>query len=224
MKRVLGDAIERVEAVPGGFYVRPAIVEVDAQEGTVLQETFAPILYVLRYRDLDEAIALNNAVPQGLSLVDLHQRPARGRAVPVGGRVRLRHRQRQHRPVGRRDRRRVRRREGNRRRARKRLGQLARLHAAPDQHHQLRRQTCRSPRASASTSPHRASLLVGDHRRPARRRNSCFHGLELVAARAAARSDSPGRRRSRARAPAAAARPSRLPRRSRSGRGRGRGR
>jgi aldehyde dehydrogenase (NAD+) len=67
MRRVLGDRIEQVEAAPGGFYVRPAIVEAAAQEGTVLQETFAPILYVLRYRDLDEAIALNNSVPQGLS-------------------------------------------------------------------------------------------------------------------------------------------------------------
>ena len=67
MKAVLGDAIERVEAVAGGFYVRPAIVEMDGQSGSVLKETFAPILYVLRYRDLDEAIALNNAVPQGLS-------------------------------------------------------------------------------------------------------------------------------------------------------------
>jgi aldehyde dehydrogenase (NAD+) len=67
MKKVLVDKIERVDAVPGGFYVRPAIVEVPAQEGTVLQETFAPILYVLRYRDFDEAIALNNSVPQGLS-------------------------------------------------------------------------------------------------------------------------------------------------------------
>jgi aldehyde dehydrogenase (NAD+) len=67
MKRVLGDRIERVAAVQGGFYVRPTILEVDAQEGTVLQETFAPILYVLRYRDLGEAMALNNSVPQGLS-------------------------------------------------------------------------------------------------------------------------------------------------------------
>jgi aldehyde dehydrogenase (NAD+) len=67
MKRVLGDGIERVDGVPGGFYVRPAIVEVEEQAGTVLQETFAPILYVLRYRSLDEAIAINNAVPQGLS-------------------------------------------------------------------------------------------------------------------------------------------------------------
>ena len=38
-----------------------------AQTGIVAKETFAPILYVLRYRDLDEAIALHNAVPQGLS-------------------------------------------------------------------------------------------------------------------------------------------------------------
>ena len=67
MRTVLGDTIERVEAVAGGYYVRPSIVEVDAQAGTVLQETFAPILYVLRYRDLDEAIALQNEVVQGLS-------------------------------------------------------------------------------------------------------------------------------------------------------------
>ena len=67
MKEVLGGGIERVDAVPGGFYVRPAIVDMKAQEGTMLKETFAPILYVLRYRELEQAIALNNAVPQGLS-------------------------------------------------------------------------------------------------------------------------------------------------------------
>ena len=67
MHGVLGDRIERVDAVSGGFYVRPAIVEESAQEGTVLKETFAPILYVLRYRDFDDALALNNSVPQGLS-------------------------------------------------------------------------------------------------------------------------------------------------------------
>ena len=67
MKDVLGDKVERVDAVPGGFYVRPAIVEAATHEGSVLCETFAPILYVLRYRELDEAIALNNSVPQGLS-------------------------------------------------------------------------------------------------------------------------------------------------------------
>ena len=67
MNRVLGGKAERVGAVEGGFYVRPAIVEVPSLEGSVLTETFAPILYVLRYRKIEEAIALNNAVPQGLS-------------------------------------------------------------------------------------------------------------------------------------------------------------
>jgi aldehyde dehydrogenase (NAD+) len=67
MSKVLGDRIDRVEAVDGGYYVRPAIVEVEAQAGTVLTETFAPILYVLRYREFDQAIALQNGVPQGLS-------------------------------------------------------------------------------------------------------------------------------------------------------------
>jgi aldehyde dehydrogenase (NAD+) len=67
MNKALGGKTHRVEAVPGGCYVRPAIVEVEAQQGMVLQETFAPILYVLRYRELSEAIALNNDVVQGLS-------------------------------------------------------------------------------------------------------------------------------------------------------------
>jgi aldehyde dehydrogenase (NAD+) len=67
MQRALDGKAERVEAVQGGVYVRPAIVEAEAQEGIVLQETFAPILYVLRYGDLGEALALNNAVAQGLS-------------------------------------------------------------------------------------------------------------------------------------------------------------
>jgi len=67
MHRALKGKAERVEAVPGGIYVRPAIVEVQAQEGIVLQETFAPILYVLRYGELSQALALNNMVVQGLS-------------------------------------------------------------------------------------------------------------------------------------------------------------
>jgi len=77
MQGVLGEGAERIDAVTGGFYVRPALVEVDAQQGSVLTETFAPILYVLRYRDFDQAIALNNDVPQGLSSSiftnDLHE-------------------------------------------------------------------------------------------------------------------------------------------------------
>jgi aldehyde dehydrogenase (NAD+) len=67
MSQVLGDKLQRVDGVSGGHYVRPAIVEVDAQDGPMLKETFAPILYVLRYRNFDQAVALNNAVPQGLS-------------------------------------------------------------------------------------------------------------------------------------------------------------
>lgn len=67
MNRALGGDAERVDAVEGGLYVRPAIVEVDAQQGMVLQETFAPILCVLRYRNFAEAVALNNDVVQGLS-------------------------------------------------------------------------------------------------------------------------------------------------------------
>ena len=51
----------------GGCYVRPAIVEIDQRAPIVQQETFAPILYVLRYRTIDEAIAMHNGVPQGLS-------------------------------------------------------------------------------------------------------------------------------------------------------------
>jgi aldehyde dehydrogenase (NAD+) len=50
-----------------GVYVRPAIVEIPEHAGPVLNETFAPILYAFAYDDLAEAIALQNAVPQGLS-------------------------------------------------------------------------------------------------------------------------------------------------------------
>ena len=51
----------------GAYYVAPAVVRMPAQSDIVATETFAPILYVLTYDDLDEAIALNNGVPQGLS-------------------------------------------------------------------------------------------------------------------------------------------------------------
>jgi aldehyde dehydrogenase (NAD+) len=52
---------------PGAYYVAPAVVRMPAQSAIVAAETFAPILYVLTYDDLNEAIALNNDVPQGLS-------------------------------------------------------------------------------------------------------------------------------------------------------------
>ena len=50
-----------------GAYVRPAIVRMPEQSAIVRHETFGPILYVLTWRDLDQAIAMQNAVPQGLS-------------------------------------------------------------------------------------------------------------------------------------------------------------
>jgi aldehyde dehydrogenase (NAD+) len=67
-----GDLIEggdRVtQEVPrGGFYARPAIVRVPGNIEIVCEETFAPILYVMSYREFDEAIALQNGVSQGLS-------------------------------------------------------------------------------------------------------------------------------------------------------------
>jgi aldehyde dehydrogenase (NAD+) len=60
---------ERVAGIggPEAYYVRPALCEMPAQTGPVLRETFAPILYVMRYRDFDDALALHNAVGAGLS-------------------------------------------------------------------------------------------------------------------------------------------------------------
>jgi len=52
---------------PDAYYVRPAVVEVESQSALVNRETFAPILYVMKYKDLHEAIAFHNDVPQGLS-------------------------------------------------------------------------------------------------------------------------------------------------------------
>jgi aldehyde dehydrogenase (NAD+) len=47
--------------------VKPAIVEMPGQTAIVCRETFAPILYVMRYRDFADVLSLHNAVPQGLS-------------------------------------------------------------------------------------------------------------------------------------------------------------
>jgi aldehyde dehydrogenase (NAD+) len=60
---------ERVQpsGCENGFYVRPALAEMPSQTAIMHHETFAPILYVVRYRSLDQAIAWNNEVPQGLS-------------------------------------------------------------------------------------------------------------------------------------------------------------
>jgi aldehyde dehydrogenase (NAD+) len=60
-ERVLADVY------PDAYYVRPAIVEMPEQSEVVRTETFAPILYAMKYETFDEALAMHNAVPQGLS-------------------------------------------------------------------------------------------------------------------------------------------------------------
>jgi aldehyde dehydrogenase (NAD+) len=72
MRSALAEAAAQGGTVHGGepiegCYARPALVEMPAQSAVMAKETFAPILYALRYRDLGEAIALQNDVPQGLA-------------------------------------------------------------------------------------------------------------------------------------------------------------
>lgn len=64
---VIGGMRVHADRYDDAFYVRPAIVRMADQTDIVKQEVFAPILYVMTYRTLDEAVALNNDVPQGLS-------------------------------------------------------------------------------------------------------------------------------------------------------------
>jgi aldehyde dehydrogenase (NAD+) len=56
-----------VEGAADAHYVRPALIEMPAQTGPVDHETFAPILYVMKYGDFEAVLDLHNAVPQGLS-------------------------------------------------------------------------------------------------------------------------------------------------------------
>ena len=64
---VQGGGRELANRWPNAWYARPAVVSMPAQRGPVARETFAPILYVMRYAELDEAIAAHNAVAAGLS-------------------------------------------------------------------------------------------------------------------------------------------------------------
>jgi aldehyde dehydrogenase (NAD+) len=61
-----GDRVLAAE-FPAAYYVRPALVEMPRQTALVFEETFAPVLYVMAYDNFEEAIALHNSVPQGLS-------------------------------------------------------------------------------------------------------------------------------------------------------------
>ena len=65
--KVTGGGRTLAAEYPNAHYARPAIVEMPDQTPTVRRETFAPILYAMRYRDFGEAMAGHNAVPQGLS-------------------------------------------------------------------------------------------------------------------------------------------------------------
>lgn len=74
MQIALGEASQLGANITGGermgmegVYVRPALVEMAAHSGPALRETFAPILYIFRYHDLTQAIALQNSVGAGLS-------------------------------------------------------------------------------------------------------------------------------------------------------------
>ncbi|MGI9646752.1 MAG: L-piperidine-6-carboxylate dehydrogenase [Ilumatobacteraceae bacterium] len=64
---VTGGERVRADEAPDAFYVEPAIVEMPTQTELVTEETFAPLLYVMRYQEFSDALALNNAVPQGLA-------------------------------------------------------------------------------------------------------------------------------------------------------------
>jgi aldehyde dehydrogenase (NAD+) len=66
-KLLVGGMRRATPGAPDARYVDPAIVQMTDQTDVVHEETFAPLLYVLTYDSLDEAIELNNAVPQGLS-------------------------------------------------------------------------------------------------------------------------------------------------------------
>jgi aldehyde dehydrogenase (NAD+) len=65
--RVFGGERTLADRYPDACYVRPALVEMPEQTEVVRSETFAPILYVIPYRSLDEALRIHNAVPQGLA-------------------------------------------------------------------------------------------------------------------------------------------------------------
>ena len=123
-----------------------------APDARSCEETFAPILYVIEVRRPRRGDRAAQRRAAGPVVVDLHRDLREAGAVPVGARLRLRHRQRQHRHVGRRDRRRVRRREGDRRRPRVRLGRVEGLHAPRRPTRSTTARRCRWRRASARRS------------------------------------------------------------------------
>lgn len=84
--RVFGGERLLQKEFPEAYYVRPALVEMPAQTGPVLRETFAPILYVMKYTDFEAALEMHNAVSAGLSsaIFTLNMRESE-RFLAVGG-------------------------------------------------------------------------------------------------------------------------------------------
>ena len=66
-KVLIGNEVLEGTGYESGCYVKPTICEAENQYASVQTETFAPILYLLKYKDLDDAIAMQNGVKQGLS-------------------------------------------------------------------------------------------------------------------------------------------------------------
>ncbi|HTX30792.1 MAG TPA: aldehyde dehydrogenase family protein [Solirubrobacteraceae bacterium] len=64
---VVGGNRREAEGYPNAYYVEPTVVRMPTQTELVRRETFAPILYVMPYRDFGDAVAIHNGVPQGLS-------------------------------------------------------------------------------------------------------------------------------------------------------------
>ncbi|MBV9155795.1 MAG: aldehyde dehydrogenase family protein [Acidobacteriaceae bacterium] len=64
---ITGGKRVNVSSYSNGFYVQPALVEMPRQTETAKRETFAPILYVMKYRDFEKALQMHNDVPQGLA-------------------------------------------------------------------------------------------------------------------------------------------------------------
>jgi len=64
---IFGGSEEKVPGLENGFFVKPTIIEMPDVTPITCEETFAPILYVFKFRTLEEAIRIHNSVPQGLS-------------------------------------------------------------------------------------------------------------------------------------------------------------
>ena len=77
-KVVVAGGVLEGKGYESGCYVKPAIIEAKNEFEIVQHETFAPILYIMKYKTIDEAIAMQNAVPQGLSssIMTLNMREA----------------------------------------------------------------------------------------------------------------------------------------------------